>query len=175
MTKSIKTLILFLLTFTMIFSSVAFADTGVSICKNSDLTIDHIGKIIVTKNTVTLKTETAVYPLIGKASEMKTLRTLKNQIVQVYGIPKGKKFSVTSHTVLTVVMTGVVTLKLDKVSDGFIGFLVSGKKYGLTGNVAGLKAMDGKRVQVTGYIPDLRYIREPDFIIFQLDRWQLVK
>lgn len=67
------------------------------------------------------------------------------------------------------------TISINQVKGAPIALLVDDLVYGLSGNVSGLDKMNGKKVKISGYIPDIKYIRAPDFIMFEVVNFTEVK
>jgi hypothetical protein len=71
--------------------------------------------------------------------------------------------------------TLVGTVMVDKITGTHIGFQVGEELYGLTGYTDGLETLDGKKVEVIGYTPNIQYIRKPDFIMFEVSSFKVAE
>lgn len=69
----------------------------------------------------------------------------------------------------------VGTVMVDKITGAHIALQVGDELYGLKGNIDNLETLDGKKVEVTGYTPNIQYIRKPDFIIFDVESFKVVE
>jgi hypothetical protein len=132
-----------------------------------------------------------IYVLDGASEDLskyvgKTVKvegwTLENQVtiyqrgilLKVYKIEAvGNGLGTKEQDVKAVTLVG--TVMVDKITGTHIGFQVGEELYGLTGNIETLETLDGKIVEVTGYIPNIQYIRKPDFIIFEVKSFKVVE
>lgn len=94
----------------------------------------------------------------GVLFSVKTIEEVKESTTQSVDIGK---FTVKSFRLIGTVI-------IDKVKGPHIGLLVDENIYELSGSVEGIEKLNGKRIQVTGYIPDIRYIRAPDYTMFEV-------
>jgi hypothetical protein len=144
-----------------------------------------------------ITTKTGKYILVGLKNEelskflgkpVKIFGKVSENQVSIY--QSGTLFNVTNITptleqttipaidfgktkVKTIVLIG--TIVIDEVKGAHFGLYIGDKLYGLSGNNKGLEKFSGKKVKVVGYIPDIKYIRAPDYIMFDVISFSEVK
>lgn len=136
-----------------------------------------------------LQADNAVYVLLGSNENFnkyigKTVKLTgnipKNQVsiyqrgtlfnVKTIELAPDDKATITNKIIK---LEGIVMI--DKVKGTHIGFSVGTTLYGLIGNLDGIEKLDGEKIQITGYIPKIEYIRKPDFIIFNVNEYSLLE
>ena len=140
-----------------------------------------------------LQVNNEVYVLTGNSADLSSFNgkmvkitgyALENQIsIYQRGIILNVKTvelapdATTSATTPTIEKSEVLVgqVMIDKFTGAHIGFKSGDILYGLTGKTDGIEAYDGQKVQITGYAPKLVYIRKPDFIIFNVNEYLIVK